>query len=101
MYFAPILDDCNEFALVTWWALGGQREPGIRYVYAAANFSEKPLQATIIVVVLILVVVPLLHTLLWALTKLRGYLFRRYAASGDRISPKSPTAPADLSFSNA
>uniref|UniRef100_A0A914X0F0 Protein rolling stone-like n=1 Tax=Plectus sambesii TaxID=2011161 RepID=A0A914X0F0_9BILA len=83
--------------MVTWWALGGRSESDKRYVYETANFDERPVQAAITVIVLIFVVVPLLHSVVWALTRLRVCIFRRYVSSRDRISPKSSNASTDLS----
>lgn len=63
---------------VFFWAAGGTNAYGDRYIYYIVNFEDSPLQASLVLVLMVLILPLLIHSLYWALYLLRvGILYCR------------------------
>lgn len=70
IYFMLFTLTYAAFTVIYWWA-GGTNADGDRYIYALVNFEDSPLQASLVMALMVLVLPLLVHSLYWGL-----YLFR-------------------------
>ena len=74
MLFALVYALFNVF----FWLAGGTDAEGNRYIYSIVNFEDSPLQASLILVIMVLILPLLVHSLYWCLYLLRvGILYCR------------------------
>ena len=65
---------------VIYWLLGGTNNQGNTYIYKNLDYDDlKPINGGLVVFFL-LVVLPVLHLIIFGITKFRDYLHRRYKA---------------------
>jgi len=65
---------------VIYWLLDGTNIQGEPFIYEALNYSDFDPTIGGLLVVFLLVVLPILHLILFGITKLRDYLHRKYKA---------------------
>ena len=65
---------------VIYWLLDGTNIEGEPFIYAALNYNDFDLTFGGLLAVFILVVLPVLHLILFGITKLRDHLYRKYKA---------------------
>ena len=63
---------------VFYWLAGGTNVEGKPYIYAALNYDDFSPTFGGLLVVFLLLVLPLLHLILFGITKLRDHLHRKY-----------------------
>lgn len=63
---------------VFYWLAGGTNNGGKPYIYSALNYDDFKKTTAILLVVFLLVVLPILHLILFSLTKLRDYLYKKF-----------------------
>ena len=63
---------------VIYWLLGGTGYQGNTYIYKRLDYENfRPINGGLVVIFLLLVL-PFLHLILFSITKLRDYLYRKY-----------------------
>ena len=65
---------------VIYWLLDGTNIEGEPFIYAALNYNDFDPTFGGLLAVFILVVLPVLHLILFGITKLRDHLYRKYKA---------------------
>lgn len=63
---------------VIYWLLGGTNRHGEPFIYEALNYNDFDPTLGSLLVVFIVVVLPILHLILFGVTKLRDHLYRKY-----------------------
>ena len=63
---------------VVYWLLDGTNNQGKPYIYSALNYNDFSPTFGGLLVVFLLVVLPILHLILFGITKLRDHLHRKY-----------------------
>uniref|UniRef100_A0A914X026 Protein rolling stone n=1 Tax=Plectus sambesii TaxID=2011161 RepID=A0A914X026_9BILA len=76
-----------------WYKAGGLNEHEKPYVYAAIDFSTDPLKSALLIVGLIFIAIPVVHTIIWVLTKLRLFIYEKCCCRGTRVTTLSSELP--------
>lgn len=63
---------------VFYWLAGGTNDKGEPFIYSALNYDDFSTIFGVLLVVFLLVVLPILHLILFGITKLRDYLHKKY-----------------------
>ena len=63
---------------VVYWLLGGTNPQGQPYIYSALNYNDFSPTFGGLLVIFLLVVLPVLHLILFGITKLRDHLHKKY-----------------------
>lgn len=76
-----------------WYSQGGLNEHGQPYVYSALDFSTEPLRSALLIVAVVFLAIPAVHTLIWIVTKIRQFIYEKCCCGGTSVTTISPEPP--------